>query len=83
MRGVVREERAHELAEAEIEEQRAAVCTRPRTHFRYLHIREQPNEFVHGKILAQQEETPSEHARRGTRATALCLPLYHRRRHIS
>ena len=41
-----------ELAEAEIEEQRTAVCTRARAHFRYLQAREHSNEFIHGKILA-------------------------------
>ena len=40
-----------ELAEAEIEEQRTAVCTRARAHFRYLHAGKQANELVDGKIL--------------------------------
>ena len=44
-----------ELAEAEIEEQRAAVCARARAHFRYLQAREHSNELIHGKILAEKK----------------------------
>ena len=51
MLGMIDQQALHELAEAEIEEQRATIRTRSRAHLRYLQIRQHSNDFVDSKIL--------------------------------
>lgn len=57
MRWVIGQKGFDELAETEIQKERAAIRSRARTHFRYLQVRQHAYNLVHGKILPHKSKT--------------------------